>query len=139
MKAILEAISLWKVYKIGRAEVPALQGVSMAVREGEFVSVMGPSGCGKSTLLHLLGGLAQPTSGRVVVDGEQISSEKDSIRTGIRRRKMGFVFQRFNLLPTLSTKGNLEIARRIYGNGDNHPERINEILGLLGLENKVHH
>ncbi len=139
MKVILEAINLKKVYRIGRVEVPALQGVSMTVREGEFVSIMGPSGCGKSTLLHLLGGLAQPTSGKVIVDGEHISSEKDSIRTGIRRRKIGFVFQRFNLLPTLTAKGNLEIARKIYGNGDNAPDHIDEMLRLLGLENKVHH
>ena len=139
MKIILETVDLKKVYKVGKVEVPALRGVSIKVREGEFVSVMGPSGCGKSTLLHLLGGLAQPTSGTVIVDGEQISTEKDAIRTEIRRRKIGFVFQRFNLLPTLTTEGNLEIAREIYGNGNRDPHYIHEVLSLLGLEDKVHH
>ena len=139
MKVILEAIDLKKVYRIGKVEVPALRGVSMTVREGEFVSIMGPSGCGKSTLLHLLGGLAQPTGGMVIVDGEQISTEKDSVRTEIRRRKIGFVFQRFNLLPTLTAKGNLEIAREIFGNGSQDPDHIDEVIRFLGLENKVHH
>jgi putative ABC transport system ATP-binding protein len=139
MKTILEAIDLRKVYKVGKIEVPALRGVSFKVREGEFVSVMGPSGCGKSTLLHLLGGLTQPTSGKVIIDGEEISSVRDALRTDIRRRKIGFVFQRFNLLPTLTAEGNLEIAREIYGNGKKDDNHVREVLSLLGLENKVHH
>jgi putative ABC transport system ATP-binding protein len=139
MKTILEAIDLRKVYKVGKIEVPALRGVSFKVREGEFVSVMGPSGCGKSTLLHLLGGLTQPTSGKVIIDGEDISSVRDALRTDIRRRKIGFVFQRFNLLPTLTAEGNLEIAREIYGNGKKDDNHVREVLSLLGLENKVHH
>jgi putative ABC transport system ATP-binding protein len=139
MKTILEAINVTKTYTVGQVQVPALRGVSMQMREGEFISVMGPSGCGKSTLLHILGGLAKPTGGKVIIDGEEISSVKDSVRTDIRRRKIGFVFQRYNLLPTLNAQGNLEIAREIFGNGQKDESHIRNILKLLGLENKVKH
>jgi putative ABC transport system ATP-binding protein len=139
MKTILEAINVKKTYTVGRIEVPALRGVSMQMREGEFISVMGPSGCGKSTLLHILGGLTKPTEGKVIIDGEEISSVKDSVRTDIRRRKIGFVFQRYNLLPTLNAQGNLEIASEIFGNGQKDESHIRSILKLLGLENKVKH
>ena len=139
MKTILEAIELTKIFKTGKIEVAAVREVSLKAEEGEFIAIMGPSGCGKSTLLHLLGGLATPTSGRVLVDGEEVSSGKDSVRTDIRRRKIGFVFQRFNLLPTLSAQGNLEIAQEIHRNGSRNREHVEEILGLLGLEKKTHH
>jgi putative ABC transport system ATP-binding protein len=139
MKTILETIDLTKSYKVGKVEVPALRGVSLRVREAEFISIMGPSGCGKSTLLHTLGGLCQPTSGKVVIDGEEISASTDSVRTDVRRRKIGFVFQRFNLLPTLTAQGNLEIAREIYGNGKKDRQHLREILAVLGLESKVRH
>ena len=99
-------------------DVPALRGVSIDVAEGEFVAIMGPSGCGKSTLLHLLGGLLSPTSGIILIDGEDISKISDAERTDIRRRKIGFVFQRFNLFPTLTADGNLKLAEKIHtGNG----------------------
>ena len=139
MKTILESIELTKIFKTGRIEVTAVRDVSLKVPEGEFIAIMGPSGCGKSTLLHLLGGLATPTSGRVLVDGEEVSSGKDAIRTDIRRRKIGFVFQRFNLLPTLSAQGNLEIAQEIHRNGSRDRQHVDEILKLLGLEKKTHH
>ena len=139
MKTILESIELTKIFKTGKIEVAAVRDVSLKVREGEFIAIMGPSGCGKSTLLHLLGGLATPTSGRVLVDGEEISSGKDAIRTDIRRRKIGFVFQRFNLLPTLTAQGNLEIAQEIHRNGSRDRQHVDEILNLLGLEKKTHH
>ncbi len=139
MKIILEAENITKTYRIGKVDVPALRGVSFKVREGEFISIMGPSGCGKSTLLHILGGLTHASTGRVLIDGEEISSAKDAHRTSIRRRKIGFVFQRFNLLPTLTAQGNLEIARHIYGNGKRDSGRITEILALLGLDNKIRH
>src|SRR5215471_3807453 len=99
MNAIVEANNLTKTYRVGKVDVPALRGVSLDVAEGEFVSVMGPSGCGKSTMLHLLGGLLTPTKGRIVIDGEDLTAASDSRRTDIRRRKIGFVFQRFNLFP----------------------------------------
>lgn len=121
-------------------EVPALKGVSLGVEEGEFVAIMGPSGCGKSTLLHLLGGLLSPTSGKILIDGEDLATVSDAQRTEIRRRKIGFVFQRFNLFPTLSAEGNLRLAERIHtGNGSKSNEKRREILRLLKLEDKMHH
>jgi len=137
--AILKAEKLEKTYRIGKVDVPALRGVSLDVETGEFVAVMGPSGCGKSTMLHLLGGLLTPTKGRIVIDGEDLTAASDAKRTDIRRRKIGFVFQRFNLFPTLTADGNLRLAERIHGNGAGDPERRREILGMLRLEDKMHH
>src|SRR3954468_10669431 len=132
MKSILRAVDLKKSYKIGKLDVPALRGLSFDVNQGEFVAVMGPSGCGKSTLLHLLGGLLSPTSGSIIIDGEDLAKVSDARRTDIRRRKIGFVFQRFNLFPTLSAEGNLKLAERIHtGNGAKSSERRREVLKLL--------
>ncbi len=114
--SILKVVDLRKIYKVGKVEVPALRGVNVEIKAGEFVSIMGPSGCGKSTLLHLMGGLARPSSGKVILDGEDLSLTNDAERTRLRRKKIGFVFQRFNLLPTLTAQGNREIARQIVGN-----------------------
>ncbi|PYS75052.1 MAG: ABC transporter ATP-binding protein [Acidobacteria bacterium] len=139
MATIVKADNLEKVYRIGKVDVPALRGVSLAVQEGEFVAVMGPSGCGKSTMLHLLGGLLTPTKGRILVDGENLTAVSDAKRTDIRRRKIGFVFQRFNLFPTLTAEGNLRLAERIHGNGADDPDRRHEILRMLHLEDKMHH
>ncbi len=139
MATILKAEKLEKVYRVGKVDVPALRGVSLSVQEGEFVAVMGPSGCGKSTMLHLLGGLLTPTSGRIVIDGEDLTAASDAKRTDIRRRKIGFVFQRFNLFPTLTAEGNLRLAERIHGNGADDPDRRREILRMLRLEDKMHH
>jgi putative ABC transport system ATP-binding protein len=138
MKPILQTENLSKIYKIGRVETHALRGVSIAVEPGEFVAIMGQSGCGKSTLLHLLGGLLSPTSGKIIIDGEDLSKISDAERTDIRRRKIGFVFQRFNLFPTLTADGNLRLAERIHaGNGGGSSERRREVLSLLKLENKI--
>lgn len=140
MKTILKAEDLTKSYKIGKLEVPALRGVSLDVKEGEFVAIMGPSGCGKSTLLHLMGGLLSPTSGSIIIDGEDLSKVSDAQRTDIRRRKIGFVFQRFNLFPTLTAEGNLKLAEKIHlGNGAKSNVNRREVLRLLKLENKMHH
>ena len=139
MATILKAENLEKIYRVGKVDVPALRGVSLAAQEGEFVAVMGPSGCGKSTMLHLLGGLLTPTRGRIVVDGEDLTAASDARRTDIRRRKIGFVFQRFNLFPTLTAEGNLRLAERIHGNGADDPARRREILRMLRLEDKMHH
>lgn len=139
MATILKADNLEKVYRVGKVDVPALRGVSLAVQEGEFIAVMGPSGCGKSTMLHLMGGLLTPTKGRIVIDGEDLTAASDAKRTDIRRRKIGFVFQRFNLFPTLTAEGNLRLAERIHGNGGDDPDRRREILRMLRLQDKMHH
>jgi len=96
LEPILKTENLWKVYRQGKVDVPALRGVSIEVFPGEFVSIMGPSGCGKSTMLHVIGGLAQATRGRVLLDGNDLTTMSDSARTLLRRHKVGFVFQRFN-------------------------------------------
>jgi putative ABC transport system ATP-binding protein len=140
MQAILKTIDLKKSYKVGKLEVPVLKGVNIDVAPGEFVAIMGPSGCGKSTLLHLLGGLLSPTSGNIIIDGEDLAEVSDAKRTDIRRRKIGFVFQRFNLFPTLTAEGNLKLAEKIHeGSGKGSPEKRREVLRLLKLEDKMHH
>jgi len=140
MKHVLETIDLKMVYHVGKVDVAALRGVNVQIREGEYVAIMGPSGCGKSTFLHIVGGMLQPTSGRVLIDGEDITEMSDAERTDVRRRKIGFVFQRFNLFPTLSADGNLKLAERIHSkNGDGDAARRREVLRLLHLEDKMHH
>ncbi|HEY8559339.1 MAG TPA: ABC transporter ATP-binding protein [Pyrinomonadaceae bacterium] len=140
MSTILQTIDLRKSYKIGKIENPVLHGVDLTIEKGEFVAIMGPSGCGKSTLLHLLGGLLSPTSGSIIIDGEDLAKVSDAQRTDIRRRKIGFVFQRFNLFPTLTAEGNLKLAEKIHtGNGGGSAENRREVLRLLKLEDKMHH
>ena len=139
MAPILRTENLKKSYRVGKVDVPALRGVSLSIEEGEFVAIMGPSGCGKSTLLHLLGGLLSPTSGKIIIDGEDLSKVSDAQRTDIRRRKIGFVFQRFNLFPTLTADGNLKLAEKIHTGNGGDPERRREVLRLLKLEDKMHH
>ncbi len=134
---ILRSVDLRMVYHVGKVEVDALRGVSIDVQRGEFVAIVGPSGCGKSTLLHLLGGLARPSSGQIFVDGVLVSAAADAERTRVRREQIGFVFQRFNLLPTLSVRGNLEIARQIQGGGLPPRERLVEALEMVGLPHKM--
>ncbi|HYJ92379.1 MAG TPA: ABC transporter ATP-binding protein [Pyrinomonadaceae bacterium] len=137
--AILETKDLKKSYVVGKVEVPALRGVSITIEEGEFVAIMGPSGCGKSTLLHLMGGLLSPTGGSIIIDGEDLAKVTDAQRTDIRRRKIGFVFQRFNLFPTLTAEGNLKLAEKIHSGNGGSPEKRREVLRLLKLEDKMHH
>jgi putative ABC transport system ATP-binding protein len=140
MSTILQTINLKKSYKVGKIENPVLHGVDLAIEKGEFVAIMGPSGCGKSTLLHLLGGLLSPTSGSIIIDGEDLAKVSDAQRTDIRRRKIGFVFQRFNLFPTLTAEGNLKLAEKIHtGNGAANSDNRREVLRLLKLEDKMHH
>jgi len=135
--ALLKTENLRMVYQVGHVEVEALRGLDIEIQRGEFASIVGPSGCGKSTLLHLLGGLARPTSGSITVDGTQISLVSDAERTRIRREKVGFVFQRFNLLPTLTVRGNLEIVQQIQGKPPTPRARIEELLGMVGLPHKI--
>jgi putative ABC transport system ATP-binding protein len=142
MRTVLETVDLKMIYRVGKVDVPALRGVNVQVGEGEYLAIMGPSGCGKSTFLHVAGGMLQPTSGRVIIDDEDITKMSDAERTDLRRRKIGFVFQRFNLFPTLTAEGNLKLAERIYSNGANgggNSARRREVLKLLRLEDKMHH
>ncbi len=136
MEPIILTENLKKVYHVGKVDVPALRGVDLLVHEGEFVAIVGPSGCGKSTLLHILGGLTSPTSGKVLVDGNDFSKMTDADRTRFRRHKIGFVFQRFNLLPTLTARNNIEIAQHIQGNGYN-PHRFEAVVEMLGIKDKL--
>ncbi len=138
MEPIIATEDLKKIYRVGKVDVPALRGVGLTVQEGEFVAIAGPSGCGKSTLLHILGGLATPTSGKVLVDGNNFCCMNDADRTRFRRHKIGFVFQRFNLLPTLTARDNIAIAQHIQGNGFN-PHRFETIVETLGIREKLQH
>src|SRR2546422_863298 len=136
MEPIILTQDLKKVYRVGKVDVPALRGVDLVVQEGEFIAVMGPSGCGKSTLLHVLGGLTGPTSGHVCVDGNDFSTMGDADRTRFRRHKIGFVFQRFNLLPTLTARQNIAIAQHIQGDGFN-PHRFEAVVAMLNIQEKL--
>ncbi len=138
VEAILKTEDLWKYYRTGKIEVPALRGVNFEVLPGESVAVMGPSGCGKSTLLYLIGGLTRASKGRVLVDGNDLGTMNDAARTRLRRHKVGFVFQRFNLLPTLDAYGNIAIAQHIHGNGFD-PHRFEVVTTMLGLSDRLHH
>ena len=140
MAAIIEAVDLHKTYHIGKIEVPALRGISFSVEKGEFVSVVGPSGSGKSTLFYLLGGLTRADSGTVFIDGVDFARLSDSARTSLRKTKIGFVFQKFNLLPTLDARSNIDVAIDIAGkNGDRDAAYFEKIVGLLGLSKRLQH
>jgi len=137
---IIEVESLEKVFHVGRVDVPALRGVDLRVEAGEFLAVIGPSGSGKSTLFHIIGGLTSPTAGRVLVDGVDLASVGDAGRTRLRKEKVGFVFQRFNLLPTLTAQGNIDVARHIAGDFSHYQEaHFQEIVKMLGIERRLHH
>src|SRR5437868_9135361 len=140
MAAIIEAENLAKTYRIGRVDVPALRGVSLAVERGEFVSIVGPSGSGKSTLFYILGGLAGPSGGRVLIDGDDFSRLSDAERTRMRKRKIGFVFQKFNLLPTLTARGNIDIAHEIAGtDGAIDRDYFARVTQMLGIAARLEH
>jgi putative ABC transport system ATP-binding protein len=138
-QAFIEATNLRKTYRIGKMEVEALRGISFSVQRGEFVSIVGPSGSGKSTLFYLLGGLTQANGGSVMLDGDDLAKLSDSERTRMRKRKIGFVFQKFNLLPTLDARSNIVMAQEIAGNGDRDPEHFKRITDLLGLTKRLDH
>src|SRR5438128_16961 len=131
---IIETRELKKIYRVGEVDVSALRGVDLSVRRGEFVSIIGPSGSGKSTLFHILGGLTPPTSGSVHIDGQDLLAMSDAGRTNLRKRTVGFVFQKYNLLPTLSAADNIAIARDIAGVNGPLEANFQEILKLLGIE-----
>ena len=140
MGEIIRVENLRKIYRLGHVDVHALRGVNVNVEEGEFVSIVGPSGCGKSTLLYTIGGLTKPSSGKVVLDGEDMGTMNDAQRTQVRKKKIGFIFQRFNLLPTLSALGNIELAASIAGvkNGGANAD-AQAVIKMLGLEKRLKH
>ena len=133
---ILETRDLRKVYGSGDAEVRALDGINLTVNDGEFVAIVGSSGSGKSTLLHMLGGLDRPTSGTVIVDGQDLSALKEEALTIFRRRKIGFVFQSYNLVPVLSAWENIVLPVELDG-GKLDKAYLDQIVRTLGLENKL--
>ena len=133
---ILKTENLKKTYGTGEAKVEALRGVNLSVNKGEFLSIVGTSGSGKSTLLHMLGGLDRPSSGKVIIDGKDIFSLKDEELTIFRRRKIGFVFQAFNLVPVMSVYENIVLPIELDGEKPNQ-ELVNEIINTLGLSEKL--
>jgi putative ABC transport system ATP-binding protein len=136
---IIETRDLRKTYQVGKVDVLALRGVDLTVKPGEFVAIVGPSGSGKSTLFHIIGGLTPPTSGEVRVAGQDLAAMTEAGRTRLRRRSVAFVFQKFNLLPNLTARDNIAIARHI-GGFDSKPEAsFEEALRLLGIANRLDH
>ena len=137
---IILAENLSKVYMAGRIQVTAVRGVSLSVEPGEFVAIVGPSGSGKSTLFYLLGGLTRASSGRVVIDGVDFATLDDGERTRLRKRRIGFVFQKFNLLPTLSAMGNIEIAYTISGRKEPLDLKyLDHLCDMLSIQGRLKH
>jgi putative ABC transport system ATP-binding protein len=139
MPAIIEVDNVYKTFRVGKVEVPAVRGVSLAIERGEFVALVGPSGSGKSTLFYILGGLTQVDSGQVMIDGVNFSRLSDTERTRMRKSKIGFVFQKFNLLPTLDARGNIDIAREISGSLAGDQAYFDHVTSLLGIDQRLHH
>jgi putative ABC transport system ATP-binding protein len=139
-KQIIFAENLTKVYAAGRIQVAAVRGVSLSVEKGEFVAIVGPSGSGKSTLFYLLGGLTRATEGRVMIDGIDFATLGDSERTRLRKHRIGFVFQKFNLLPTLSAMGNIEVAYDISGRKDPMDmQYLDHLSDMLSIKGRLKH
>ena len=136
---IISVRGLRKVYRVGEVDVNALRGLDFDIRPGEFVSIIGPSGSGKSTLFHILGGLTPPTSGSVLIAGQDLLGMTDRDRTKLRQKTVGFVFQKYNLLPTLTARDNIEIARYIAGSTGPLDGEFEQMLTLLGVGSRLHH
>ena len=136
---IIQTHDLRKTYRVGKVDVPALRGVDLRVKPGEFLAIVGPSGSGKSTLFHIIGGLTPPTSGQVQVAGQNLASLTDAGRTSLRKRTVGFVFQKFNLLPNLTARDNIAVARYIGGNRTPPDAQFDEVLRVLGIDQRLDH
>jgi putative ABC transport system ATP-binding protein len=135
---MIQVRGLRKTFQVGEVTVEALRGVDLDVGHGEFLAVVGPSGSGKSTLFNILGGLAAPTSGEVLIDGVNLRQMTESQRTELRQRKVGFVFQKYNLLPTLSAADNINLAQSL-ANIKTRPADFDQTLELLGIKNRLQH
>ena len=136
---IIQARDLRKVFRVGEVDVHALRGVNLEVQRGEFLTIIGHSGSGKSTLFNVIGGLTPPTSGTVLVDGKDLRAMNEAQRAALRKTSIGFVFQKYNLLPTLSAKDNIELARSLAGINGAKNEHMDEALTLLGIAHRLHH
>jgi putative ABC transport system ATP-binding protein len=136
---IIQARDLRKTYMVGKVSVNALRGVDLTVPPGEFLSIIGPSGSGKSTLFHIIGGLTPPTGGQIEVGGQDLAKMTDADRTRLRKRTVGFVFQKFNLLPNLTARDNIAVARFIGGHDGKPDPQFDEILRLLGIAQRLDH
>jgi putative ABC transport system ATP-binding protein len=136
---VIQAENLAKVYKMGEVEVHALRGVSFKVARGEILAIMGPSGSGKSTLMNILGCLDRPSSGRYILDGESVEKLNDNQLAAIRNRKVGFVFQNFNLLPRATALANVELPLRYAGMNGQRTELARKALEAVGLADRIHH
>ncbi|MDA1235524.1 MAG: ABC transporter ATP-binding protein [Acidobacteria bacterium] len=136
---ILEVRGLKKTFRIGEVEVHAVRGVDLVAEAGEFIAIVGPSGSGKSTLFHVIGGLTPPTSGSVVIEGQDLAGMSERQRTELRKTAVGFVFQKFNLLPTLTARENIEIARDIAGNQSPISEDFKAVVKILGIDKRLDH
>jgi putative ABC transport system ATP-binding protein len=137
--SIISIRDLRKTYHTGDVDVHALRGANLEVRRGEFLSIVGHSGSGKSTLFNIIGGLTPPTSGTVTVNGRDLRQMSEGDRTNLRKKEIGFVFQKYNLLPTLTARDNIELARNIAGENGSHSEEFNEALRLLGIAHRLDH
>jgi putative ABC transport system ATP-binding protein len=136
---MIEVRGLTKVYRVGDVEVHALRGVDLDIARGEFVAIVGASGSGKSTLFHILGGLTPPTAGTVLIDGKDLGGMTNQQRTNLRKTTVGFVFQKYNLLPTLSAEDNIKIVEYIGGRATTFTKEFEEVLKLLGITDRMKH
>lgn len=135
---IIEVERLRKVFRLGGVDVPALRGISLQIESGEFAAVLGPSGSGKSTLFHVIGGMLAPTSGSVRLAGHELINLTDAERTQLRKSMVGFVFQRFNLISTLTAEENIRIAQHIAGTTKDE-SHLEQIIGILGIQHRLRH
>jgi putative ABC transport system ATP-binding protein len=139
LEPIIRVRGLTKVYHVGDVEVHALRGIDLDIQRGEFVAIVGASGSGKSTLFHILGGLTPPTSGTVTIDGKNLAGMSNQQRTDLRKTTVGFVFQKYNLLPTLSAEDNIRIVEYIGGRSTTFTPEFQEVLKLLGILDRMKH